>query len=105
MQSDVYSIRDGKTVKIKFIDGEILDLENFNSEVADYKRLGVSGASTQWYATYKILLSDLEIQKLEAKPIQRIRLYTTDGYNEFDIKNQDAKELIYQCSCIKFATK
>lgn len=105
LQSDVYSIREGKTVIIKFVDGEILELENYNTEVADYKKLGLSGASTQWYASHKIILSDVLMKKLEEKPIQKIRLYSTDGYNEFDIKKQNGTELMYQCSCIKEATQ
>lgn len=101
LQSDVYSIREGNTVIIRFVDGTVMELENYNSEVADYKRLGITGeGGTQWYATHKVVLSGQELHMLRNNYISKIRLYSTDGYDEFDIKRESSGLLMYQCGCV-----
>ena len=97
--SDVYSVEKGRSVIVKFIDGTTLELENRESSVADYKKLGSS--TTQWYASHRITLSKEDAAAFRNKPIQKIRLYSSDGYDDFDIDPKNNQLLMYLCNCVE----
>jgi len=100
LQGDAYSISEDDDVIMKFNDDSTLKLDNYNSEVADYKKLGLSGASTQWVVTYKIKLDESEINELTNKHIVKLRTYSSEGFIDFEVKDKFSKVLMNQISCI-----
>lgn len=82
----VFAIKDGEVLMLKTADS-IIKLSN--TEYAISKKGGAGGGLSSSYSegvSLNFRLDNEAIEMIKNKIIQKIRLYTTDGYTEQDIK-------------------
>lgn len=87
LSNSVFAIKDGEVLLLKTADTVI---KLTNTEYAISKKGGSSGgglssAGSEGVSLY-FLLNNESVEVLKNKPIVKVRLYTTDGYTEQDVK-------------------
>jgi hypothetical protein len=95
MSNSVFSIKDGEILSLKLDNDSIINLSN--GEYAISKRGGAgSGLSSGSSQGVSLLfpLSINSIDLLKTRPIVKVRIYTTDGYSEQEIKSSASKRVI-----------
>ena len=86
------SILDSK-IMVKFQDGETIELNFSKSDVGDTKY-------DYGYTTYSsyVILDEESIKVLKTKPIEKVRMYWSKGYEDYPVS--DANLFINQLPCI-----
>lgn len=82
----VFAIKDGEVLMLKTADSVI---KLSNTEYAISKKGGAGGGLSSSYSEGVSLYFKLDnesIELIKSKPIIKVRLYTTDGYAEQDVK-------------------
>lgn len=79
---------------IKFVDGSTITLNFAKTDVGEtnYQKK---------YTTYDsyIILDDIAIKELQSKPISKIRMYWSKGYDDYEVVNTNL--FISQLNCLK----
>lgn len=92
---DFFTVEEGKVFYIKFSDGEVLKFRNNNlafSGIGD-GAVGLSGSQANGvYLSFNVI-NDSSMQKLRDSQIEKIRLYTTDGYMEAEVKEKYSENM------------
>lgn len=82
----VFAIKDGEVLLLKTADSVI---KLSNTEYSISKKGGAGGGLSSGYSEGVSLyfpLNNEAIETIKSKPIVKMRLYTTDGYSEQDVK-------------------
>ncbi len=90
----VFSVNEGETLYFKFTDGEVMKIQNSNYEITGYGdgATNISGSGALGiYLKCNISKDQLEI--LSTKEINQLRIYTSNGYIENDVKPKFAEEV------------
>lgn len=89
--SDVYAVEKGEVLYLKFADEEIMKLSNDKYKISNLGEgaIGNSGSKAMGIS-FTFGITDSQLKKLQNKIITGIRLYTSDGYFEADIKEKNA---------------
>lgn len=94
----VFAIDEGAELMFKLSDGSVVTL--FNSKY-DLSNLYSMGGSSYYYVRLTFPLRETEIKALKSTPISKLRIYTTDGYFERDVKEKAAKKFIKCLSLVE----
>lgn len=89
----VFAIKDGEVLMLKTADSVI---KLSNTEYSISKKGGAGGGLSSSYSegvSLYFLLSNESIEMIKNKTIQKIRLYTTNGYSEQEIKSAADKRV------------
>lgn len=95
--SSIWSISEGSELMLKLQDSSIVSVKCVERVVADYI---VSGSSTLWYGYIKFNITKADLINLGTKDLLKLRLYTTDGYIEKDIKAAKTQSIKELATCI-----
>ena len=90
----VFSIHEGDKLMFKLSNDEILELLSESSEVTctGCGSTGLVGSAAQGInISYSI--TEEQFQQLKSTPVAKLRIYTTDGYVENDVKDKHAKTI------------
>lgn len=87
----VYSVEKGEVLYLKFTDEEILKISNSENQLTTY------GAGATGLAGSKMLgveltciINQANLSKLQEKTLAKVRVYTSDGYVEAEVKDKQA---------------
>lgn len=94
LSNSVFSIKDGDQFAIKFQDGSVVELTNTEYAISERGKgsTGLSGSMSFGVSLF-MLLSKENIDALLSKKITKVRIYTTDGYSDQDIKSNADKKV------------
>ena len=84
---------------LKLENGEVVTLNFVESVVSDVSYISTLKTSVKKITTL-VPISDLEFEKLNKSLITDIRVYTTDGYIDDDVKNKRAVKFQELLKCI-----
>ena len=95
MTGKVFAIDEGDEFMLKLNNDEILKLQNLKYEITctGCGARGYSGSQAQGLSVVYLLSKD-QIDKLLEFGIMKIRIYTTDGYLEEDLKTKNSNVLM-----------
>ncbi|WP_312208265.1 hypothetical protein [Empedobacter sp.] len=90
----VFSIHEGDKLMFKLKNDEIIEINSLSSEITctGCGSTGLIGSKAQGIKT-TYALTDEQFNKLKSEPVSKIRIYTTDGYVENDVKGKHSKTI------------
>tara|TARA_R110000851_G_scaffold157058_4_gene299844 strand:- start:11494 stop:11982 length:489 start_codon:yes stop_codon:yes gene_type:complete len=98
----VFSVDKGENLYIKLDDDEIIKIYNTEYELSNYGEGAVGILGSQSLGVYlKCSIRKEQLKKLREKKIIKIRLYSSNGYREADVKSKHAKKFIKMMNLIK----
>lgn len=95
----VFAISKGEGVMFKLENGDVVTLHFLESVVSDVSYISGLNTSAKKITTL-VPLSDLEVEKLNKSLITDIRVYTTDGYIDDEVKKKRAVKFQELLKCI-----
>jgi hypothetical protein len=92
-QSGRFSVADDAKLLLKLSNGEVVTLKSIEYSIAQ-KGLGTTGLSfSALYGMHLKYIGD-DISKLSGKEyVTKVRIYTTDGYVDIELKEKDSKKI------------
>lgn len=92
---DFFTVREGDVFYIKFSDDEVITLQNNELTFSGIGKgsIGLSGSEANGIFLSFNITSDKTIQKLKENQINKIRLYTTNGYMNAEVKEKYSKKM------------
>ncbi len=97
----VFSVDKGDKLMFKFLNNEIMELENNEYAITGIGNgaTGLIGSSAMGIYLH-FMVDESQIKKIADNTIQKVRLYTTDGYIEGEIKEKLYKKFKKQAELI-----
>ena len=88
----VYSVDKGEVLYLKFTDNEIVKLSNSEYQLTTYGggATGLAG-SKMLGVELTCIINKETLLKLEEKTLVKVRVYTSDGYVEAEVKDKQAE--------------
>jgi len=97
----VYSVDEGEVLLFKFMDDEIIKIKNSEYQLTTYGAGATGLAGSNMLGINLTCVIDKKIlEKLKAKPLMEVRVYTSDGYAEAEVKNKQADKFMELASLI-----
>jgi hypothetical protein len=95
MMNKVFSIDKDQTIIFKLDNGEVVTIENVDYVITceGCGAVGLAGSEAEGIQTSYLLTSD-QIAKLKAHKVLKVRITTTDGYFDEDVKDKNAAKII-----------
>lgn len=93
LSNSVFAIKDGEVLMLKTAD-TVLKLSNVEYTISKKGGAGggLSSGGTEGVSLYFLLNSEA-VELIKNKPILKVRLYTTEGYTEQDVKSASDKRV------------
>jgi len=90
--SKVFSVDKGLVLYLKFDDDEIIKIENSKYTIASYGAGAIGLIGSQSLGVYlKCIIDKEKLTKLQQKTVVKMRVYTSNGYREVDVKRKYAE--------------
>jgi len=90
----IVSVSEGESVMFKLKDGTLVKFNNTSSVIASKGGGSTNVTCKDSYGVSLVLKTDdLSVFANESNPIVKVRIYTTDGYVDIDIKDKNATKL------------
>jgi hypothetical protein len=93
----IFRIEKQAKIIFKFEDNSLMELENTEDIIAEML------AGDTWNATFNLALNDKNIEMLQKGRIIKIRIYTSKGIDDMEIKAKNQDNIINMLKCIKSA--
>jgi hypothetical protein len=93
ISNGIITVSDGEKVMFKMKDGSIIKFNNLSHVIASRGGGSTNITCNDAYGVSLILKSDLALLSDENNLIEKVRIYTTDGYVDIDIKEKLAKKV------------
>jgi hypothetical protein len=101
--SKVFSISDGEKIMLMLDDKTVYKLDNLEYTVSSTGAgaIGLSGSGMYGVNISCISAEDRNFEKLKTNLITKVRIYTTDGYVEDEVKEDFAKKVMTAISLVE----
>ncbi len=100
----IFTLREDDEIMFKTDSENTINFKFPKTIIADYisgTRIGTSTTPSMWTGKILIPISDENYERLLAETISKLRVYTSDGYVDDDIKGKRAKKLQKYLKCIE----
>ena len=89
--NNVYSVDEGEVLYLKFTDDEVLKISNSHYQLTTYGA-GATGliGSKALGVELTCIINPAILSKLEEKTLAKVRVYTSQGYAEAEVKKKQA---------------
>ena len=89
----ITSVSEGEKVMFKLKDGTLVKFTNLSSVISSRGGGSMNVTCKDSYGVSLVLKTDLSVFADESNPIEKVRIYTTDGYVDIDIKAKYAEKV------------
>lgn len=99
--SKIFSVDKGKTLFLKLENEDIIEIYNTEYELSNYGDGAIGLIGSQALGVHlKCSINSEQLEKLRKKNLVKIRLYSSIGYREMDIKEKQAEKFMEMMNLI-----
>ncbi len=99
--SKVFSVDEGNNLLLKLENEEIIEIFNKNYELSNYGEGAIGIIGSQSLGVFlKCSISHEQLQKLRQKKLEKIRLNSSNGYREAEVKSKQAEKFMKMMNLI-----